>query len=257
MTVLEFGLLVVAGVAAGLVGSIAGLASLFSYPALLATGLPPVQANVTNTVALVLSGVGSVSASRPELTGQRSRVLRLGVAGVLGGAVGAALLLLTPSDAFEQLVPFLIAGASAAILVQRPPRELAAEGAAGQARHPHRDHWGLTLGTFAVSIYGGYFGAAAGVLMLAMLLLVTGEGVPQGNALKNVVLGIANAVAAVGYALLADVAWLAALPLAIGFFVGGRLGPRVVRRVPQTLLRRVIAVAGLALAVHLGLDAFG
>ena len=256
MTVLEFGLLVVAGVAAGLVGSIAGLASLFSYPALLATGLPPVQANVTNTVALVLSGVGSVSASRPELTGQRSRVLRLGVAGALGGAVGVGLLLVTPADAFEQLVPFLIAAASVAILVQRPARELAAEGAAAQARHPHRDHWGLALGTFAVSVYGGYFGAAAGVLMLAMLLLVTGEGVPRGNALKNVVLGIANAVAAIGYAFLADVAWLAALPLAIGFLVGGRLGPRVVRRVPQTLLRRVIAVAGLGLAVHLGLDAF-
>jgi hypothetical protein len=253
MSVGEFVLLVLAGVAAGLVGSVAGLASLFSYPALLATGLPPLTANVTNTVALVLNSVGSVSASRPELTGQRRRVLRLGAAAVLGGLTGAALLLLTPSDAFEKLVPFLIAGASAAILVQRPPRELAAEG----ARHPHRDHWSLPLGTFAVSIYGGYFGAAAGVLMLAMFLLVTGEGVPRGNALKNVVLGLANAVAALGYAVLADVAWLAALPLAIGFFVGGRLGPRVVRRVPQTLLRRLIAVAGLGLAVHLGLDAFG
>jgi hypothetical protein len=257
MTVLEFALLVLAGIAAGLVGSVAGLASLFSYPALLATGMPPLTANVTNTVALVLNGVGSVSASRPELTGQRPRLVRLGVAGLLGGAVGAALLLLTPSAAFEKLVPFLIAGASAAILVQRPPRELAAEGAAEQARHPHRDHWGLALGTFVISIYGGYFGAAAGVLMLAMFLLVTGEGVPRGNALKNVVLGIANAVAALGYAFFADVAWLAALPLAIGFFLGGRLGPRVVRRVPQTLLRRLIAVAGLGLAVRLGIDAFG
>jgi uncharacterized membrane protein YfcA len=256
VSVQEFTLLVLAGAAAGLVGSIAGLASLFSYPALLATGLPPLTANVTNTVALVLNGVGSVSASRPELTGQRPRLVRLGVAGLLGGVVGAALLLLTPSDAFEKLVPFLIAGASLAILVQRPPRELAAEGATGQTGHPRRDHWGLTLGTFAVSIYGGYFGAAAGVLMLAMFLLVTGEGVPRGNALKNVVLGLANAVAALGYAFLADVAWLAALPLAIGFFLGGRLGPRVVRRVPQTLLRRLIAVAGLGLAVHLGITAF-
>jgi uncharacterized membrane protein YfcA len=256
MSVLEFVLLVLAGIAAGLIGSVAGLASLVSYPALLATGMPPLTANVTNTVALVLNGVGSVSASRPELAGQRPRLVRLGVAGLLGGVVGAALLLLTPSDAFEKLVPFLIAGASAAILVQRPPRELAAEGAAAQARHPHRDHWGLVLGTFVISIYGGYFGAAAGVLMLAMFLVVTGEGMARGNALKNVVLGMANAVAAIGYALFADVAWLAALPLAIGFFLGGRLGPRVVRRVPQTLLRRVIAVAGLGLAVHLGIDAF-
>ena len=253
----EFVLLLVAGVAAGLVGSVAGLASLFSYPALLATGMPPVQANVTNTVALVLNGVGSVSASRPELTGQRRRVVRLGVAGLLGGLAGAALLLLTPSDAFEKIVPFLIAGASVAILVQRPPRDLAAQGAAERARHPHRDHWGLVLGTFVISVYGGYFGAAAGVLMLAVLLLVTGEGVPRGNALKNVVLLLANSVAALAYALLTDVAWLAALPLALGFFVGGRLGPRVVRRVPQTLLRRLIAVAGIGLAVHLGIDAFG
>jgi uncharacterized protein len=253
MSALEFLLLVLAGVAAGLVGSVAGLASLFSYPALLATGIPPLAANVTNTVALAFSSIGSVSASRPELTGQRRRLVPLCVAGLLGGVSGAVLLLLTPSAAFEKLVPFLIAGASAAILVQRPPRELAAEGAA----HPPRDSRWLVAGTFAVSVYGGYFGAAAGVLMLAMLLLVTGEGVPRSNAVKNVVLGVANSVAAIGYALFADVAWLAALPLAIGFLVGGSLGPRVVRRAPQTLLRRLIAVAGLGLALRLGIDAFG
>jgi uncharacterized membrane protein YfcA len=256
MSVLEFLLLALAGIGGGLVGSIAGLASLISYPALLATGMSPLTANVTNTVALVSTGVGAVSASRPELVGQRGRLVRLCLAGLLGGVTGAALLLLTPPAAFERLVPFLIAVASVAILVQRPPRELAAEGAAAQAGHPHRATWGLVLGTFAISIYGGYFGAAAGVLMLAMLLLVTGEGVPRGNALKNAVLGVANAVAAVGYAFFADVAWLAALPLALGFFVGGRLGPAIVRRVPQTALRRAIALAGLGLAVHLGLDAF-
>jgi uncharacterized membrane protein YfcA len=257
MSVGEFALLVLAGTGAGLIGSVAGLASLISYPALLATGLSPVAANITNTVSLVLNGVGSVGASRPELTGQGRRLVRLGVAGLLGGATGAALLLLTPSGAFEKLVPFLIASASVAMLVQRPPRELAAEGAVAQARHPHRDHWGMVLGTFAISVYGGYFGAAAGVLMLAMFLLTTGEEVPRGTALKNVVLALANTVAAVGYALFADVAWLAALPLAVGFFLGGTLGPRVVRRVPQTLLRRLIAAAGLGLAGYLAWRAFG
>jgi uncharacterized membrane protein YfcA len=255
VSVLEFGLLVLAGVGAGLVGSIAGLASLISYPALLATGLPPITANVTNTVALVMNGVGSVSASRPELTGQRSRVIRHSAAAALGGGAGAALLLLTPSSAFERIVPFLIAGASIAILVQRPPRELAIEGA---LHHPHhRDAWWLPLGTFAIGIYGGYFGAAAGVMLLAMYLLTTGEGLPRGNALRNVVLGCANAVAAIGFIAFSSVAWSAALPLAVGLFVGGRLGPRVVRRAPQTALRRVIAVAGLALAVHLAVQAFG
>jgi hypothetical protein len=178
----------------------------------------------------------------------------LALAAVLGGVTGAALLLLTPAEAFEKVVPFLIAAASATILVQRPPRELAAEGA---AEHPdHRDPRWLPFGTFAIGIYGGYFGAAAGVLMLAMYLLGTGETLPRGNAMKNVVLGLANAVAAVGFIVFTSLAWSAALPLAIGLFIGGRLGPRVVRRAPQTALRRVIAVAGLALAVRLGIQAF-
>jgi uncharacterized membrane protein YfcA len=255
MSVLAFGLLILAGDGAGLVGSIAGLASLISYPALLATGIPPVTANVTNTVALVLNGVGAVSASIPELKGQGRRLLRLSGAAVLGGATGAALLLSTPSSAFERVVPWLIAGASVAILVQRPARELAIEGA---LHHPeHRDPRWLPLGVFAIAIYGGYFGAAAGVMLLAMFLLTTGEGVPRGNALRNVVLGVANGIAALAFVFLAPVDWSAALPLAIGLFIGGRLGPRVVRRAPQTLLRRVIAVLGLGLAIHLGIQAYG
>jgi uncharacterized membrane protein YfcA len=254
VSALEFGFLVLAGIGAGLTGSIAGLASLISYPALLATGLPPVTANVTNTVSLVLNSVGSVSASRPELRGQGRRLLPLAVAAVLGGAVGAVLLLITPPGAFERIVPFLIAGASAAILVQRPPRELAAEGA---LHHPgHDDPWWLAAGTFAIGIYGGYFGAAAGVLLLAVYLLGTGEGFPRGNAMKNAILGVANAVAAVGFIVFSSIAWSAALPLAIGLFIGGRLGPRVVRRAPQTALRRVIAIAGLGLAIYLAIQVY-
>ena len=257
MNVLEFFFLVLAGFGAGLTGSVAGLASLISYPALLATGVPPITANVTNTVALVLSSVGSVSASGPELRGQRARLLRLGVAAVLGGATGAALLLLTPSDAFEKIVPVLIAAASAAMFVQRPPRDLAAAAARAEAAgRTHTDPWWLPVVTFTIGIYGGYFGAAAGVLMLATYLIATGEGLPRSNALKNVVLGLANAVAAVGYIVLSSIAWSAGIPLALGVFVGGLLGPRVVRRAPQTLLRRIIAVAGLGLAIRLGIQAY-
>jgi uncharacterized membrane protein YfcA len=253
VSVVEWLLLVLAGVGAGLTGSIAGLASLVSYPALLATGLPPVTANVTNTVALVLTSVGSVSASRPELAGQGRRLVPLAVAGVLGGAAGAALLLVTPAEAFERLVPVLIGAAAVAILLQRPPRELATE---GRRAHGPRDPWWLVAATGAVAVYGGYFGAAAGVLLLALVLLGTGEGLPRSNAVKNVVLGSANAVAALGFVLLSPVAWSAALPLALGCLVGGRLGPRVVRRVPQTALRRLIALAGLALAAVLAVDAY-
>jgi hypothetical protein len=253
VSVLEWVLLVLAGVGAGLAGSVAGLASLVSYPALLATGLPPVTANVTNTVALVLTSVGSISASRPELAGQGRRLAPLVGAGALGGTAGAALLLLTPAEAFEKAVPWLIGGAALAILLQRPPGELAAE---GRRAHGRRDPWWLALGTGVVAVYGGYFGAAAGVLLLALMLLGTGERLPRGNAFKNVVLGTANAVAAVGFVVLSPVAWSAALPLALGCLAGGRLGPRVVRRAPQTALRRLIAVAGLALAVVLAADAY-
>jgi uncharacterized membrane protein YfcA len=256
MSVAESALLVLAGIGAGLTGSIAGLASLVSYPALLATGLPPVTANITNTVALVLNSVGSVSASRPELRGQGRRLAPLAAAAVLGGVVGAVLLLLTPAGAFERIVPFLIAGAALAIFLQKPPAELALKGEQQHAAHSHRDPRWLPFGMFGVAIYGGYFGAAAGVLMLAMFLLATGEGLPRGNAMKNLVLGVANGVAALGYILFASVAWSAALPLALGCLLGSSVGPWIVRRAPQTALRRLIAIAGLGLAVHLAVQAY-
>ena len=252
----EIGLLVLAGVGAGLTGSIAGLASLISYPALLAVGIPPVTANITNTAALVTAGIGSVSASRPELTGQGRRLAPLAGAAVLGGVGGAVLLLLTPSDAFERIVPWLIGGASLAILIAPPPRELAAEVAPAHAGRPRRDHWWLPAAVFLISIYGGYFGAAAGVLMLALFLLTTGEGLPRSNAMRNVILGVANSVAAIGFVLFASIVWSAALPLALGLFLGSLLGPRIVRRAPQTALRRIIALAGLGLAIYLGIEAY-
>jgi uncharacterized membrane protein YfcA len=236
-------LLVVAGVAGGLAGSIAGLASLTTYPALLAVGLGPVAANVTNTVALVFSSAGSVSGSRPELTGQGARVRRLGVSALLGGGTGCGLLLLTTEATFERLAPWLIGFASLAILVRPRPRPLQQPG--------HRDGPAMHAGVFLVGIYGGYFGAAAGVILLALLLLGTTEPLATSNALKNALLGLANAVAAVGFALLAPVEWLAIVPLAAGLFAGARLGPVVVRHAPADALRVLIGLAGLALAVVL------
>ena len=242
--------LVLAGIGAGLTGSIAGLASLVSYPAVLATGLGPVSANVTNTVALVCSSVGSVSASRPELAGQGARVRRLALAAALGGITGAALLLVTPPDSFEKIVPILIALASLAILVRRRLVDA--------AEHEHRVHDGTstTVGVAVVGVYGGYFGAGAGVMLLALLLWATAEPLPRANAVKNVVLGVANAVAAVAFVVLGDVHWDVAVPLGVGLFIGGRLGPVIVRRSNPTGLRAVIAIAGLGLAVKLGIDAY-
>jgi uncharacterized membrane protein YfcA len=245
-------LLVAAGVGAGLSGSMAGLASLFSYPALLAAGLPAVAANVSNSVALTLSSVGAIAGSREELSGQWPTIRRYALVTVVGGAAGAALLLVTPPGAFEKVVPVLVAAAAVMLLFQ-PRIRAAAERAGGAGR---RGGVGVFAALFAVAIYSGYFGAAAGVMLLAVLLVALPVSLLQGNAIKNVLLGVANAIAAVGFALFAPVDWRAALPLAAGALVGSRLGPVLARHLPATALRVGIAVAGLGLAVVLAIGAW-
>lgn len=267
-------LLVLAGIGAGITGSTAGLASLVSYPALLAIGLPPVTANVTNTVALIGSSIGSVTGSRTELRGQSKDIRRWLSISVVGGAGGAALLLLGPAGTFEKLVPYLIAGASMLLLASPRLRAIRADrarqpdtaGAAGEtgavggdrlsgADVPahHNPGWTVPIGMLVTCLYGGYFGAAAGVMILALLLFATDKPLPAANAVKNLLLGVANAVAAIGFIVFADVRWAAAIPLGLGCVVGGAIGPAIVRRVPPTLMRIIIAVAGLALAVKLWL----
>jgi uncharacterized membrane protein YfcA len=231
-----------------LAGSIAGLASLVSYPALLAVGLPPISANVTNTVALVWSSVGSVWGYRPELAGQRARLRALAPLAVAGGVVGGLLLLATPSGEFARVVPWLIGVGSLAVLVRRSP---------GAVHHrTRRGALGASGAVFLVCVYGGYFGAAAGVVLLGLLLWTTLEPLATCRAMTSVLLGLANAVAAVAFAVDGPVRWGDALPLAVGCLIGGRLGPLVVRRAPVGPLRIAIAVAGMGLAVHLGLDAY-
>jgi uncharacterized membrane protein YfcA len=215
----------------------------------LAVGLPPVTANVSNTVSLVFSTVGSVGGSRPELAGQRARFRRLGGFAVAGGIVGGALLLATPSRLFALIVPWLIGLASIAIAVPRPASRPVRTG----DRPPSAM---LTGAVFLIGVYGGYFGAAAGVILLALLIHSTGEPLARSNAMKNLLLGVANGVAAVAFVAFGPVRWSAVVPLAIGFLIGGRLGPIVVRRAPVGPLRAAIACAGLGLAVHLGLDAY-
>jgi uncharacterized protein len=244
-------LLVVAGVGGGLAGSIAGLASLVSYPALLAVGLGPITANVTNTVGLVFSSLGSTLGSRVELQGQAPHVRALAIAAVLGGGVGAGLLLVTPSRTFELIAPWLIGASSLTILLR--PR--AQPSGAGDSES-HAAGAGLIGGVFLIGIYGGYFGAAAGVLLLALLLAFTHDTLARSNALKNAVLGIANATAALAFCVLATVEWSAVAPLAVGLFLGARLGPVVVRHANAAALRTLIGLAGLALAVKLGADAY-
>jgi uncharacterized protein len=246
----DVGLLLVAGVVAGVAGSVAGLASLVSYPALLAVGLPALTANVTNTVALVLYTVSAATFSRQELAGQAGRLRRLTSITAVGGAAGAALLLSTPERVFESLVPLLIGGASLVLLLQPGIRRLT--GGLVDERSPV-----LLAGVFAVGLYGGYFGAAAGVVLLALLTVSVAEPLARLVAARNVSLGLANLVAAVSFAVFGPVRWAAAAPLAAGFLVGGSLGPGLVRRLPGDRLRVGIALLGLGLAVKLGFDTFG
>ena len=241
----EIVLLALAGIGGGLAGSIGGLASLVSYPALLATGLSPVSANIANTVSMVFSGVGATAGSRHELRGQGAALRRLALASAAGGAAGSALLLLTPSGAFRLAVPWLIGGASLIMLVRpRPGRDA--------ARRP----LGLVVAVFAIAVYGGYFGAAAGVVLLAFLLHWSADTLPRINAAKNVLLGTSNAVAAIAFALTSNVHWTAVAPLAAGLLVGARAGPIVVRHSPANLLRTLIALGGIGLAITLGIQAY-
>lgn len=254
MTFASTGLLALAGLAAGLVGSMAGLASLFSYPALLAAGLPPIAANVTNTVAMLSTTAGAAAGSRAELRGQRARLGKLLGMAVLGGSAGALLLLTTPASAFELIVPWLIALGAALLLLRDRLRQAAdnratTRGEAGASALP------LAVAVTLVGVYGGYFGAGAGVLMLAVLSVSATEPLPVTNAVKNVATGAANATAAVAYAFLAPVDWLAAAVLGLGALLGAWLGPAVVRRLPERGLRITIALAGFGLAAHLWFSA--
>ena len=243
--------LLAAGTAGGIFSTVVAIASLVTYPALLALGVPPLAANMTNTVALMFTGAGSAAGSRLELAGQGRRVLRLGIVTALGGAAGAAVLLLTPASTFTAVVPVLIGGASLILLVQ-PRISLLTPPAVLDTRHR------LALGAalFAVAMYIGYFGAAAGVLLLVVLTAAISEPLVRVNAIKNAVNGIANAMAAACFALFGDVRWRLVLPLAAGFLIGGWVGPKIARRVPAGVLRVSVSLCGLGLAAKLGVSAY-
>ena len=257
MSAWQLAFLFVAGIGGGLTGSVAGLASLVSYPALLAVGLPPVIANVTNTVAMLGTTVGSVAGSRPELVGQGRTLLRLCLLTGVGGAAGGALLLVTPSDTFEVIVPWLIALASVLLVAAPRLRRWAERRAESSGTSRGATPLGpLTLvAAFGVALYGGYFGAAAGVMMLALLSVAWSQSLARSNAAKNVATGAANLVAAVVFAIVAPVDWAAVGVLAAGLLLGARVGPAIVRRVPATPLRIGIALAGVGLAVSLWVQA--
>jgi uncharacterized membrane protein YfcA len=243
-------LLLLAGVGSGIVGYAAGLASLVSFPVLLALGVPPLTANTTNSVALTGVTLGGVAAARPELVGQRRRILTFGAIAVVGGAVGALLLLRLPPGVFERMVPWLVAFGSVVLLLRPWLRRW-------HAGRLHERHPMVVAVVGAVTVYCGYFGAGAGVLLLATFGAVLPDRLARLTALRIVVLGTANTSAAVIFTVTGTVDWVAVPPLVVGAVIGSTLGPPLVRRLPETPLRVGIALAGLALAVVLYLDQAG
>lgn len=238
------GLLLGAGVVAGVVGTAGGITSLVSYPALLAAGVPALAADVANVVALVVCWPGAALASRPELEGRASWLGRWSWVPVLGGVAGAALLLDTPAHAFQRVVPFLVAGASVVLLLQ--PKVSARAGHRTRGNRPL-----LFGGLLSVSAYNGYFGAGAGVMTLGLVLLAVDDHLARANALKNMLVGAATLASAAVLVVWGHVEWSAVAPLAAGTFTGSLLGPRVARRLPAELLRWSVALVGLGLAVRL------
>ena len=239
--------IVLAGVGAGTVNTIVGSGSLITFPTLVALGFPPVVANVSNTVGLVPGSASGSFGYRRELVGQRSRMVRLGIAAALGGLTGGLLLLALPASTFDQIVPVLILVACALVVLQPPlSRALAARRPGGG------EHWiAITALTYLTAIYGGYFGAAQSVILIALLAIFVPDDLQRLNGLKNVLTLVVNAVAALLFVFVAPVAWDAAVLVAVGSIVGGQVGAVVGRRLSPLVLRGAIVAVGAVVAVRM------
>jgi uncharacterized membrane protein YfcA len=242
-----------AGILAGTINAVVGSGTLITFPVLLAFGYPPVTANVSNTVGLVPGSVAGAIGFRAELRGQGARVLRLSAASLTGGILGAVLLLTLPASAFAAIVPAFIAIALVLIVFQpRIASALAARRArtGRQARHPDGGLAALA-GVFAAGVYGGYFGAAQGILLLAILGLSLADSLTRINAVKVVLAGLVNLVAGLVFVFTARIAWGPVVLIAAGSTIGGALGAGIGRRVPAAALRVLIVVVGIAAIVRL------
>lgn len=243
----RFGAMLAAGFVAGGMNAIVGAGTLVTFPALVALGVPPLTANVSNTVGLLPGSAAGAYGYRHELAGRRAVVTRLGVLAALGGVTGAVLLLALPASAFEAIVPALIVLAAGLTAVQPwVARRVAARG-------PRPAHGGpvLAVGVFVTGVYGGYFGAAQGVILIALLGVFLGTDLQTANGVKNVLAGVANLVAAVIFIAVAPVDWAVALAVGVGATLGGTVGARYGRRLPQRTLRIIIVVVAVVAAVRL------
>lgn len=249
---LSIGLLAVGALAAGAVNAVAGGGSLISFPALLAVGYPALTANITNTVALSPGYLGGTIGYRRELGGQRTRAIVLSATSVAGALAGSALLLVSSPELFERIVPYLILLACALLAAQEPLGRLVerrvgpVEDAAGRGR------WVPLLAIqFVAAIYGAYFGAGLGIMLLALLGIFIADTLQRLNALKGVLSLVINVVGAVYFAVFAEVVWVAVAIMAAASLVGGRAGVALARRLDDRALRWLVVVFGVGVALRL------
>lgn len=262
MTLLEAALLLLAGVGAGTINAVVGSGTLITFPTLLALGVPPVTANMSNSLGLVPGSIAGAVGYRAELVGQRRRILRLLVFSTSGGILGAVLLLVLPPGAFEAVVPVLILlGVALVVLQPRLARLVASRTAAGGAAGEEggtdeqgTGSWWVPVAVFATGVYGGYFGAAQGVLLMGVLGIGIAGNLQRLNGIKNVLVAVVNAIAGVLFVLVAGlgdlgedatVDWLLVAVIGVGAVLGGFLGAAVGRRLPPIVLRAVIVLVGL------------
>ena len=253
--------ILLAGVAAGTINTVVGSGTLITFPTLLAFGIPPVTANVSNTIGLVPGSLSGAIGYRRELEGQRTRLIRLGVGSLIGGVIGALLLLWLPSSAFDAIVPVLIVlGCVLVVVGPRIQRRVTARAAerGGIAVH---GVWWVWPAVLLTGVYGGYFGAAQGVLLMAILGIGVADTMQRHNATKNVLALLVNGVAAIVFVVLSfvdvpaipggetHVNWGAALLIAVGSTIGGQLGATVGRRLPPNALRAAIVVVGVVAVI--------
>ena len=248
MSLGEIVAIAVAGLAAGAINTLVGSGTLITFPVLLAFGYAPVTANVSNTIGLAPGNASGAFGYRRELGGQRERVLRFGASSLLGGITGAVLLLVLPASAFKAIVPVFIAIALVLTVLQPrlsawlARRELDLERKAGAL---------TLLAVYLTGVYGGYFGAAQGILLLGILGIALAQDLQRTNALKNVLVGLVNGVAGLYFIFAAHVDWGPVAIIACSSIVGAQLGARYGRRLPPEALRAVIVVVGVSAIVRL------
>ncbi len=241
-----------AGMGAGLINTVVGSGTLITFPTLLAVGVPPIVANVTNSVGLAPGGVSGVLSMRSELVGQRSVLMRLGPASLVGGVIGAVLLLTLPSAAFDSIVPVLIGLGCVLVIIQpalskriQQRRESRGDDA------PEHHSIALWLGVMLTGVYGGYFGAAQGVILIAILGIALSQSMARVNALKNALSLIVNAVSGVLFIVVSDINWPVAGAIAAGSIIGAQIGGRVGRKLPPVIYRVIIVVVGVTAIIAL------